>query len=211
MDKQLSKKQSISESQNQTEEMISEKIYKKIKDETISDFEFDKIISEEIENNIPVPKNLDWNKHYIKERIKKKIKEKHRTIEPTTVGKRFANDVLDIIGVYVLGSILFYRIDFFYNMQGWLFSIIVMQLYYTTFECICAKTPAKFITGTKVVTEYGEKPDFKTIFLRTLIRIVPFEPFSFLEQSHPIGWHDRWSKTIVIDDVENAKEEKGGR
>ena len=66
---------------------------------------------------------------------------------------------------------------------------------------IWSKTPAKFITKTKVITEYGEKPSFKTIFIRTLVRFVPFEAFSFLSPERPRGWHDRWSKTIVIDDI----------
>ena len=35
----------------------------------------------------------------------------------------------------------------------------------------------------------------------TLVRMVPFEPFSFLGSPHPVGWHDRWSGTRVVSDV----------
>jgi hypothetical protein len=36
----------------------------------------------------------------------------------------------------------------------------------------------------------------KTVLLRTLCRIVPFEPFSAFG-GHP--WHDKWTRTYVID------------
>ncbi|MHC4365583.1 MAG: RDD family protein, partial [Planctomycetota bacterium] len=70
-------------------------------------------------------------------------------------------------------------------------------LYYFIFEAICQRTPAKFITGTKVIASVGSKPTVGTIAKRTLIRFVPFEPFSILGEK-VYGWHDRWSGTYVI-------------
>ena len=35
------------------------------------------------------------------------------------------------------------------------------------------------VTNTKVVDLYGHKPNGKQIFIRTLIRLYPFDPISF--------------------------------
>jgi uncharacterized RDD family membrane protein YckC len=48
-----------------------------------------------------------------------------------------------------------------------------------------------------VVTENGDKPSFGIVLLRTLIRFVPFEPFSILSASTKM-WHDTWTKTTVV-------------
>ena len=64
------------------------------------------------------------------------------------------------------------------------------------------KTLGKAITKTRVVTLAGEQPDFETFIKRSLIRLVPFEPFSFFG-SEVRGWHDRWSDTMVIDETES--------
>jgi uncharacterized RDD family membrane protein YckC len=69
--------------------------------------------------------------------------------------------------------------------------------YHVVFEWLIGRTPAKFLTGTRVVTVSGGKPSFGQILGRTLARFVPFEPFSFFG-STPTGWHDRWSGTRVV-------------
>jgi hypothetical protein len=51
------------------------------------------------------------------------------------------------------------------------------------------------ITGTKAVNHDGSNISAKTAFLRTLCRLVPFEPFS----AFGIPWHDSWTHTHVID------------
>ena len=187
------------------EEEISERIYKKIKEEKVSNSELDEMIFKEIENSMFFPE--DWQKHYSKERIKEEIKEKKYNFPPTTRVKRFSNLILDWIGMVIFGFILgaiLGIIGLYFIIEGmgdWFFGIIMTVSYYVIFESVWSKTPAKFITKTKVITEYGEKPSFKTIFIRTLVRFVPFEAFSFLSPERPRGWHDRWSKTIVIDDI----------
>jgi len=201
-------KEKIKKSQkpsSEKEEEISEIICKKIKEEKISDSELDKIILKEIENNMFFSE--DWQKHYTKERIKNRIKEKNSNFLPTTRTRRFLNLILDYAGLYVFAYVfghilaitgLYFMLEY---VIGWFLGIIISLLYYVIFESIWSKTPAKFITRTKVITEYGEKPGLKTIFIRTLVRFVPFETFSFLSPERPRGWHDRWSKTIVIDDI----------
>jgi uncharacterized RDD family membrane protein YckC len=78
-------------------------------------------------------------------------------------------------------------------------SLLIMMIYYILFEATFGKTLAKFITRTKVVSANGAKPTFLQIVGRTFSRLIPFEPFSFLE-SHPVGWHDKLSRTRVVPD-----------
>lgn len=201
----------IQKSPSKKEEEISERIYENIKEEKVSDSEVDEMILKEIESNMSFPEN--WQKHYAKEQIKNRIKEKYNFL-PTTRIRRFFNAVLDYFGLYVFGFVFGYIIvviglyptiertdEWLLGWYFWIFGIIAAVLYYVVSESIWSKTPAKFITKTKVITEYGGKPNFKTIFVRTLMRLIPFEALSFLSPEHPRGWHDRWSKTIVIDDI----------
>jgi hypothetical protein len=44
----------------------------------------------------------------------------------------------------------------------------------------------------------GGIPTRGQIVKRSLIRLIPFEPFSFLFRKQAIGWHDKWSDTRVV-------------
>src|SRR5262249_16405264 len=66
--------------------------------------------------------------------------------------------------------------------------------YYLAFEGGFGRTPAKYLTRTRVITVAGGRPTFGQILGRTFARLVPFEPFSFFGRS-PDGWHDRSSRT----------------
>lgn len=125
---------------------------------------------------------------------------------PTTQGKRFANLILDNITLYIGGFIVGFVLGFIglygliENINNYILGAIMILVFYTFFEYNWGKTPGKFITKTKVVMEGGKKLEFQDVFVRNLIRLIPFEAFSFLSSKNPRGWHDRWSKTIVIDD-----------
>lgn len=67
--------------------------------------------------------------------------------------------------------------------------------FYAGFEGFFGSTPGKMLLGRVVIDEYGERPDFPRILLRTICRAVPFEAISCL---WPRGWHDQWSKTFVV-------------
>jgi len=126
--------------------------------------------------------------------------------------RRLANYILDIIIFRLLLIPTWYLIGYFTARFGvldadtvlsltdpivdWSLSIVSFFFYYFAFEAIWQRTPAKFITGTKVLHLYGTKPTARTIALRTLARLVPFEPFSFLGKEAR-GWHDTWSQTFV--------------
>lgn len=123
---------------------------------------------------------------------------------PTTQGKRFLNLILDYISMCIVGfflGVVFAILEIGIEGISYIFGIMVVLLYYVFFESIWAKTPAKFITKTRVVTINGEKPKFSDIFARAFIRCIPFEAFSFLGSKNPVGWHDKWTKTMVIDDT----------
>lgn len=68
-------------------------------------------------------------------------------------------------------------------------------IYYSAFEGFLQASPGKLLTETRVVSDSGQKPAMRSIFLRTIVRFVPFEAFSMLFGR---GWHDNWSDTYVV-------------
>ena len=83
-----------------------------------------------------------------------------------------------------------------------LFTALFLVVFYCTVESsLNGKTLGKFITKTRAVKLDGTKMDFNTVLKRSFSRIVPFEPFSFLGDDPPTGWHDRWSDTKVVDET----------
>jgi len=132
-------------------------------------------------------------------------------------GTRFLNYILDVIfyviiifcisfvvamiaAILGLSELLFWMQNIS-DLQSNLIAIVIMFIYYTLTEGIFGRSFAKFITGTVVVDEYGEKPTFSDIFKRTLCRLIPFEAFSFLGSSGR-GWHDSISDTYVVNKKE---------
>lgn len=75
-------------------------------------------------------------------------------------------------------------------------SWINVLLYYTFCEKVFnGVTLGKLVTGTKAIRQDGLALTWKDAFMRSLCRLVPFEPFSALGNW---PWHDRWTKTMVI-------------
>lgn len=109
--------------------------------------------------------------------------------------KRFLHFVIDSIIIAIL-YMLFIKNTEDLQVVSIIFQGLLLQfLYYFVLEYTFKTTIGKFFTGTKVVGEDGSTTH--NIFLRTLYRLIPFEPFSFLFGSQ--GWHDHFSKTTVID------------
>ena len=124
---------------------------------------------------------------------------------PVSSNKRLINLILDsifyviICGIYggILG--LSGASDSFIETAGGTFSVyLIMILYYVISETLWGRTPAKFITGCKVIKKDGTPLGFGTVLGRTICRFIPFEIFSFLGQN-PVGWHDSIPKTIVVE------------
>ncbi|MGL2965632.1 RDD family protein [Flavobacterium sp. XGLA_31] len=135
--------------------------------------------------------------------------------------QRFANYLIDYAVQVVFGLVLGIGLgivltffgysnasDFFEKMtkvQEYIFGIVIALLYYNLTEIFMARSIAKFITRTLVVMEDGSKPDYRTILMRTICRIIPFNQLSFLGTPCR-GWHDSLSKTYVV--KKNLFEEK---
>lgn len=159
-------------------------------------------------------KSCDFFEEDMKLKVISDLKSKERTLSEriASKGKRFANYIIDLIFFWFFSyifsvilvivlvlvsprSLLFFIEN---SYAEYLFRFIVAMIYYSSFEVLTGRTIAKFITKTKVVKENGEKPNFGTILIRSLCRFIPLEPFSFLGLENK-GWHDRISKTIVIE------------
>ena len=140
-----------------------------------------------------------------------------------SIPQRFFNYIIDaimqLILLIVLAMISFIisdmmgskrAFDFFSKLDKntiglYTISFSLVLLYYNVFEILSARTIGKYITQTIVVDEHGEKPHQETILIRSLCRLIPFNPFSVLILGR--GWHDSISKTYVVDKrkLEEAK------
>ena len=132
-------------------------------------------------------------------------------VATVSIGKRFIHFVIDYIFVsFLLLPLLGALIGIVSALTGvdrssmnkmlisyrLLLGAGTMILYYILFEYFLNKTIGKFLTRSIVVTETDAKPSFKSCLLRTLIRFVPFEPFSILSSDSKM-WHDKLTKTVV--------------
>ena len=113
-------------------------------------------------------------------------------------GQRFANYFIDTFAIVGLSYYLVNNITL--NDPRVLY-LIVFLCYYSLSEWLFGKTLGKLITKTTVIRDNGKKIYFATALIRTLIRLVPFEALSFLGKV-PHGWHDKFTKTIVLPDAE---------
>lgn len=122
---------------------------------------------------------------------------------PASILRRLSNFLIDGVASYipfVLGVVyisyapLSNELAFIIYYAGLFLSLG----YHLLCESIWQRTLGKVITGTKVVDRNGNKPSFLKILGRSLVRFIPFEPFSFLFSGYPVGWHDSLSKTLVV-------------
>lgn len=56
--------------------------------------------------------------------------------------------------------------------------------------------PQEALTGTRFTTQTAKPP--RQAAIRTLVRLIPGEPLSFVFDEEPAGWHDRAAKTEVV-------------
>jgi len=131
-------------------------------------------------------------------------------IQPASAWRRFFDLVIDAIVFLAAGFV----VSFVLGLLGlgrfltesaairFVSSYALYFLYYFLFEATLQRTPAKFITGTKVVGTDGLKPTVGAIAARTLSRWVPFEAISIYtgkdEDKKRTWWHDRWTRTRVV-------------
>jgi len=120
---------------------------------------------------------------------------------------RFIHLIIDTVCVYILAFMLLYFYGYFAVKVGFstsVFSIYIILIigylsYYIFMENKYQKTVGKFITKTKVVTKNGSnKPSLNDIIRRTVLRLIPYDYFSFLITNN--GFHDRLSETTLVKD-----------
>ena len=117
--------------------------------------------------------------------------------------KRFANHFIDGIAIIFLMIILSFFTGFFSIIIFFFFPVFLFffsPLYYAVMEYKFGKTIGKYATKTKVISTNGKPLDFWQCLLRTICRIIPFEPISGLAFKG-IFWHDSIARTMVIEDI----------
>ena len=128
-------------------------------------------------------------------------------------GQRFLNFIIDLFVVYLITIGIGAAINIIgqlmdnYKLSDWItsltlienifFGLIVLFFYYAIMEMYLSRTFGKYFTKTLVVKHNGAKPKVKSIIVRTLVRMIAFEAFSFLNHNAR-GWHDTLSVTYVV-------------
>ncbi|OAB28211.1 Uncharacterized membrane protein YckC, RDD family [Flavobacterium fryxellicola] len=128
-------------------------------------------------------------------------------------GQRFLNFIIDLLVVYMFTVGIGAAVNIIgeltenYSLAEWiisltlieniLFMLVVLFFYYLIMELYFSRTFGKYFTKTMVVKYNGSKPNVKSIVLRTLVRMIPIEAFSFLSDNAR-GWHDTLSVTYVV-------------
>jgi hypothetical protein len=116
--------------------------------------------------------------------------------------KRFVHFVVDQLAGGLIARFVFSGISHGGRGMGKvemvLWCMLIFVCYCLFFEAVFQRTPAKMLTGTRVVGENGERADLGQLVKRTLARLVPLDSVSFMFGN---DWHDRWSGTRVINTV----------
>ena len=124
---------------------------------------------------------------------------------PASRRRRFCNLLIDVAGYYLLAIVLGFIIGLVQPglldhlndpAAEYIFGGVITVLYYLPSEALFGCTLGKLITRTRVVSESGGPATFAQILRRTLLRLIPFEAFTFIPK-RGIGLHDRWSATRV--------------
>lgn len=134
--------------------------------------------------------------------------ERSTKITDTPKWQRFFHFLIDTVVMGLILNSLLFRIfethlkhsEFFQSNMNNKFTILLVImifrfLYYPFYEIVFGKSPAKFLTESRLVSSKAEKPSASSVFTRTLCRNIPFNPFSFLWYT---GWHDSLSQTYVV-------------
>ena len=128
--------------------------------------------------------------------------------------KRFINSLIDFIVYFLLflalSAMFGAGLGFSGNLEvledentvtifSYLLSYFTIFLYYSVFEYYSkGKTLGKYITKSRALREDGSVMKFSDCALRSVCRFIPFDRLSFLGSNR--GWHDRFSKTMVVED-----------
>lgn len=146
------------------------------------------------------------------------LREKRKLVyHPAPIQKRFFNLLIDYLVIFHLAILVGFFLGTLFVITGnaelisgeqnifkngnvkIVMSLSIIFFYYFVCETFLkGKTLGKYATKTKVRKLSGEKPSPKDIFIRSLLRFIPFEPISFFFGKK--GWHDEFSDTHVVND-----------
>ncbi|HMX41611.1 MAG TPA: RDD family protein [Saprospiraceae bacterium] len=136
-----------------------------------------------------------------------------RVLRPASKGKRFVNYLIDVLVYYVvvftlvIGSLFSGSAspeDYESAQTGGLMinlvALVLFFVYYTVMEgAMSGKTVGKYLTRTRAVRDDGSALGWDKAALRSLCRMIPFEPLSLLFGSGT-GWHDSIPGTLVVEE-----------
>lgn len=124
---------------------------------------------------------------------------------------RFIHFAADVTAAVVMMYILLFATVYLSRQLGrtplWLESPVAIRLspfllyllYLWFMESFAGgRTFGKMLTGHRVVDQNNQTPHPGRVALRTLLRLVPIDPFSVWFNPYGVMWHDRWSGTKVI-------------
>ena len=128
-------------------------------------------------------------------------------------GERFLNFIIDLLIIYIIAVCIVATINIIgdvtnsYGVSNWVkslslienlfFGLVILFFYYAFTEMYFSRTFAKYFTKTMVVRVDGSKPNTKNFMIRTVSRLNPIDPFSFLGKTER-GLHDTLSATYVV-------------
>ena len=118
-------------------------------------------------------------------------------------GTRVLNCIVDTLLIFGIA----YAANNFYDIQVmyWHYPFIpfyiifwiILFIYYLLFEAIFKRTPAKWLSISKVVNKHGRKASFWQVLIRSLIRLTIIDCFFIPFLDKPL--HDYLSKTEVVE------------
>ena len=121
----------------------------------------------------------------------------------TGMGGRIINFLVDTILIALI-AYAFYRWWYFQVMYWdyqfipyYLFFLATIFVYYTLFETLWGRTPAKLLSLSRVKNLNNGKPSFGQIIVRSLLRLILIDAFFIPFFNRPL--HDEWSKTRVVE------------
>lgn len=84
------------------------------------------------------------------------------------------------------------------GFMGWgPHGLFLLFLYYVLAESIWGRTLGKMATGSYVLDKDGNKPKLRQIIGRSFLRLLLFDPYSYLFGKE-VGMHDLVSNTLVV-------------
>ena len=127
-------------------------------------------------------------------------------MNPTTQtfgdGTRIFQFLVDTVLIFILAYFLYQWYNFyvyywgFYPIRYGAFFFMTMWLYIFLFEWIFLRTPAKWLTGTKVSKAKGGRPNMLQFLVRATIRTSIVSMFGLAWNGKPL--HDTFSNTQLV-------------